>query len=280
MNDRGTGSGCFVLTEEEGVAELTLSRPGELNTMTPAFWNELPHLLRTLNSSGSTRALVLASSGRHFTAGMDLAVFKSGVLDSATARTREQLRNSALLLQETFNLIEQARFPVIAAIQGGCIGGGVDMVCACDLRYATRDAFFCIQEINIGMMADVGTLQRLPKLLPEAVVRELAYTGDRLSAAEAHRLGFVNHLFDSHEELLTAARATARRIATKSPLAIAGSKEAINFARDYPVAVALRMAANWQSGMLDTDEVAAHVVARAGEGPPTIESLAVLPKQL
>jgi enoyl-CoA hydratase len=276
MNEASRHYTCFTVSEDDGVAELTLSRAKELNTMTPAFWNELPGLIGALDASGTTRALIMASSGRHFTAGMDLAVFKGGLLSTGDARAREQFRNTAIYLQEIFNRLERARYPVIAAVQGGCIGGGVDMVCAADLRYATRDAFFCIQEINIGMMADLGTLQRLPKLLPDAVVRELAYTGDRLSATEAHRLGFVNHLFESHDEMLAAARATARKIATKSPLAVAGSKEAITFARDYPVGVALRMTANWQAGMLDDAEVAAHVKSRDSTMPVPLAPLAPL----
>jgi enoyl-CoA hydratase len=246
---------CFTLSEEDGVCELTLSRPDELNTMTRAFWNELPQAIEALNEWGTTRALIISSTGRHFTAGMDLSVFENLAFVTDSARAREHLRQQAALLQKTFSLLEQARFPVIAAVQGGCIGGGLDMACACDLRLAVSDAFFCIQEINIGMMADLGTLQRLPKLLPEAIVRELAYTGDRLSANNAYRLGFVNHVYDTHEAMMLAARSTARRMAQKSPLAIAGSKEAINFARDYPVDVALKMTSNWQAGMLDLSEI-------------------------
>ena len=269
---------CFTLAERDGVAELTMSRPEALNTMTMEFWNELPQLVRALDAAGRTRALVLASTGRHFTAGMDLSVFTGGAMGTDTARAREGIRQKALWLQEAFNRLEQARFPVIAAIHGGCVGGGLDMVCAADLRYATRDAFFTIQEINLGMMADLGTLQRLPKLLPEAVVRELAYTGDRLSAVEAHRLGFVNRLFDTQEELLAGARATAAKIATKAPLAIAGSKEAITFARDHSVALGLQLAATWQAGLLDAPEAIALIMAGKSGPAPEFEPLQELPK--
>ncbi|MGA2550166.1 MAG: enoyl-CoA hydratase-related protein [Burkholderiaceae bacterium] len=268
------------LQSEGGIAELTLSRPEQLNTLGPQFWAELPAVIERLDSEGQTRVLILSSTGKHFTAGMELSMLADGFSETTTARGREQLQRKALHLQAVFNSLEKSRFPVIAAIQGGCVGGGLDMVCACDLRYATKDAFFCIQEINVGLMADLGTLQRLPKLLPEAVVRELAYTGERLDAQEAHRLGFVNHVFEDHAALLAAARKTAARIASKSALAIAGSKETITFSRDYPVAVGLHMAATWQAGMLDTAEVAALARApRGSEAPPT-EPLAPRPKAL
>jgi enoyl-CoA hydratase len=271
---------CFTLAEREGVAELTLSRPEALNTMTPEFWGELPRVLRSLDAAGRTRVLVLASTGRHFSAGMDLRVFASGSLGTDTARAREGLRQKALLLQEAFQLLEGVRFPVLAAVQGGCIGGALDMACAADVRYATRDAFFVVQEINLGMMADLGTLQRLPRLLPPGLVRELAYTGDRLPATEAHRLGFVTRLFDSPAEMLESVRGVAARIAARSPLAVAGSKEAISFARDWPLPVALRMAATWQAGMLDVGEVAAHAMAGKSAPPPGLEPLEPLPGRI
>ena len=243
------------LTQSDGIAELTLCSPETLNAMTPAFWSRLPRLVDELDAAGRTRALIVASTGPHFCAGMDVSVFADADAATATPRARERMRNVGILLQEALNRLERARFPVIAAIQGGCIGGGVDLACACDVRYATADAFFCIQEINIGMMADLGTLQRMPKLIAAGIVRELAYTGDRWPVADAHRLGFVNRVFDSTEALLDGARACARKIAARSALAIAGSKEALNFARDYPVDLASRMAINWQAGMLDVDDL-------------------------
>ena len=154
------------------------------------------------------------------------------------------------------------------------------MVRACDLRYATEDAFFCIQEFNVGMMADLGTLQRLPRLLPEALVRELAHAGDRLSVREAHRLGFVNHAFPGQATLLGAARSTAQRIATHSPLAVSGSKQAITRARDVPVNLGLEVAATWQAGMLDASEVAAAVHAQRTKEPWRAAPLAPLPKSV
>ncbi|HJL75873.1 MAG TPA: enoyl-CoA hydratase-related protein, partial [Acidimicrobiales bacterium] len=187
---------CFDIDLADGIATVTLCRGDELNTMTTAFWGELPALVRELDATGNARAMVLASTGRHFSAGMDLAVFAGdgGGGTAEKGRTRANLRANVLHLQETFSCLEKARMPVLAAIQGGCIGGAVDMVTACDMRYATEDAFFCIQEINIGMTADVGTLQRLPKLIPDGVCRELAYTGRRMPAGEAKSVGLVNEV--------------------------------------------------------------------------------------
>jgi enoyl-CoA hydratase len=275
MNDSG-----FEITQSDGVVELTLSSPETLNALTPAFWTGLPRTVRELDAAGQTRAMIVASTGPHFCAGMDLAVFSDADAPTSDARARERMRNLGILLQDALGRLETARFPVIAAIQGGCIGGGLDLACACDLRYATADAFFCVQEINIGMMADLGTLQRMPKLVPAGIVRELAFTGDRWPAQDAHRLGFVNRLFDTTEALLAGARACARKIAARSPLAIAGSKEAINFARDYPVDVALKMAISWQAGMLDVEDLRRGVGAMRTRGEARFDPLRRLPDAL
>jgi enoyl-CoA hydratase len=143
--------------------------------------------------------------------------------------------------------------PVLVAVQGGCIGAGVDMISACDIRYATKDAFFCIQEINIGMVADVGTLQRLPKLIPLALVKELAYTGRRLPAAKALAHGLVNEVFDSPAALLDAAMQCAREIAAKPPVAVWGTKQVIHYARDHSVEDALRQM-GWVQGAIWSNE--------------------------
>ncbi|MFO1200795.1 MAG: enoyl-CoA hydratase-related protein, partial [Burkholderiaceae bacterium] len=236
---------CFEVENAGKVAHVKLKRAAELNTMTPAFWTELPQIVNAISDEGRARAIVLSSTGKHFTAGMDLSVFTgdSGVASSAGAgdaaevgRARANLRLMALHLQDSFNALERARMPVLAAIQGGCIGGGVDMVSACDMRYATADAFFCIQEINIGMTADVGTLQRLPKIVPEGVVRELAYTGRRMPAQRAKEIGLVNEVYPDQAAMLAGVMEIAEEIAQKSPLAIWGSKEMINYARDHSVA--------------------------------------------
>jgi enoyl-CoA hydratase len=195
--------------------------------------------------------LIISSTGKHFTAGMALDVFSGNgiTLDDNNAIGRA---NIALVLQDmhqSFNLIEQLRMPVISAIQGGCIGGGVDLICASDIRLASKDAFFCIQEINIGMTADLGTLQRLPKLIPEGIVHEMAYTGRRLPAQRAQAVGLVNEVFDTQEAMLEGALQMAKEIAEKPPVAIWGSKQAIHYARDHSTHDALQQMGWLQSGI-------------------------------
>ncbi len=270
------GYTCFDIQLDDGVATVTLNRGEQLNTMVPAFWEELPTLVRELDASGGVRVIVLASTGRHFSAGMDLAVFgerPDGNAKAGPGRLRANMRANVLHLQETFSVLEKARMPVLAAIQGGCIGGAVDMVTACDMRYATEDAFFCIQEINIGMTADVGTLQRLPKLIPEGVCRELAYTGRRMPAAEAKAVGLVNEVFADHEALLDGVRQIARTIASKSPLAIYGSKEMITYTRDHSTADSLNHIATWQSGMFQPSEMMESFKARTEKRDGDFEDL-------
>ena len=261
-------SDCFTLEEgADGVAHLVLCRPERRNAMTLAFWKELPAIVRGLDAAGRTRALVVSSTGPHFTAGMDLSVFSGeAALETSTPEGRTRFRAKLVELQGTFHALAEARFPVIAAVQGGCIGGGVDMVTACCLRYATRDAFFVIQEINIGMMADVGTFNRMPKQLPEAVVRELGYTGDRLTAERAERLGFVNGLFDTPGALVAGALEVARRIATKSPVAVAATKEMISYTRDHGVAASFEYLNALQPGIFSLADIQAALAAQAKRG--------------
>ena len=266
---------CFDVSLEKGVATVTLNRGEELNTMIPAFWIELPKIINSINKSGEARVIVLASTGKHFSAGMDLAVFSMGSADSAaeTGRVRAGLRENALHLQDSFTSLEKARIPVLAAIQGGCVGGAVDMVTACDMRYATEDAFFCIQEINIGMTADVGTLQRLPKLIPEGVCRELAYTGRRMKADEAKSVGLVNEVYSDKDSLFDGVMEIAEEIASKSPLAIWGSKEMITYSRDHSTADSLNYIATWQSGMFQPADMKEAFSSKAENRPSEFDDL-------
>ena len=232
--------------------------------MIPAFWSELPQLIDELSDGTDARVVVLSAEGRHFCSGMDLAVFgadndnavSSGPVGRFPSRQRAGFRTTALKLQRAFSCLEESRLPVLAAVQGACIGGGIDMISAADLRYATEDAFFCIQEINIGMTADVGTLQRMPKLVPEGVVRELAYTGRRMGAAEAKSVGFVNEVYSDHTAMLDAVMDTALEIASKSPMAVWGTKRTMNYSRDHSVSDGLDYIATWNAAMFDTDDMA------------------------
>ena len=209
--------------------------------MHPLFWRELDDVLTHIHKTGTARALVISSTGKHFSAGMALDTFSGAiVMDDQSPEGRAAIFDSLTEMQTTFTKLENLRIPVIAAIQGGCIGGAVDMVTACCIRYATLEAFFCIQEINIGMVADVGTLQRLPKLIPEAIVKEYAYTGRRMPAAKALAYGLVNEVFDTYDAMLAAALQCASEIASKPPVAIWGTKQAIHYARDHSTEDALK----------------------------------------
>jgi enoyl-CoA hydratase len=241
---------CFALTQQDHIAHLVLNRPEALNTMHPKFWRELDDVLAQLHREGRARALVISSTGKHFSAGMALETFGGEIaMDDSTAEGRAAIFDMLTDMQSTFTRLETLRMPVIAAIQGGCIGGAVDMVTACCIRYATADAFFCIQEINIGMVADVGTLQRLPKLVPLGVVKELAYTGRRLPAQKALGYGLVNEVFDTPEAMLAAAMKCAAEIASKPPVAIWGSKQVIQYARDHSVDDSLKQM-GWVQGAI------------------------------
>ena len=264
---------CFTLTQTNHVAHLVLNRPEQLNTMHPTFWRELDEVLTRLHREGSARALVISSTGKHFSAGMALDTFAGAIqMDDQSPQGRAAMFDLLADMQATFTKLESLRMPVICAIQGGCIGGAVDMVSAACIRYASADAFFCIQEINIGMVADVGTLQRLPKLMPLAVVKELAYTGRRLPAAKAQAHGLVNEVFDTAEATLAAALQCASEIASKPPVAIWGTKQAIHYARDHSVEDSLRQmgwlqAAIWSNANV-RESIAAMQARRNGEFAP------------
>ncbi|MBI2749245.1 MAG: enoyl-CoA hydratase/isomerase family protein [Burkholderiales bacterium] len=262
---------CFTLSVSNHVAHLVLNKPEAMNTMHPTFWRELDEVLTHLHREGSARALVISSTGKHFSAGMALETFAANPLDDQTPEGRAAVVDVLGEMQATFTKLETLRIPVIAAIQGGCIGGAVDMVTACCIRYATPQTFFCIQEINIGMVADVGTLQRLPKLIPLAVVKELAYTGRRLDAQRALQYGLVNAVFDSEEAMLDAALQCAAEIASKPPVAIWGTKQAIHYARDHSVDESLQQMGWLQGAIWSNRHVMEAVVAmkgkRAGDFP-------------
>jgi len=241
---------CFELNIDQHIAHLVLNRPDRLNALDMTVWRELDEVLQQLHQANQARVLVISSTGKHFSAGMSLEAFGESVsMDDQSAEGRAAIFDMLSGLQATFTRLETLRIPVIVAIQGGCIGGAVDMVTAACLRYASADAFFCIQEINIGMVADVGTLQRLPKLMPMAVVKELAYTGRRLSADKALQYGLVNEVLPDAAAALATAMKTAAEIASKPPVAIWGTKQALHYARDHSVDDALKQMGWLQSGI-------------------------------
>lgn len=269
---------CFNVTVEDHIAHVVMSRPEKRNSMNAAFWRELPDIIRGLDRAGEARVIVISSTGPHFSAGLDLASFGGlGQGNQADERSRRiqagaALYDTVLTTQDSFNCLEEARIPVLVCIQGGAIGGGVDLAVACDIRYATQDAFLTIQETNIGMTADVGTFPRLVKLIPEGFVREMAYTGRRVPAEEARQMGLINAVYPDHETMLNEVMKIAAEIAKKAPLAVAGCKRMINFARDHSTADGLDYIAIWNASMLKVEEIqealAANSEDRAGNFVP------------
>ena len=247
----------FVCSVEDGIAHIEMNRPDKANSMSPDFWEDLPRLLDDMDHNPDIRAIVLSGRGKHFTGGMDLAAFQ-GIMEltqKEPARGAYALRRLILKLQDSLTSLERVRVPVIAAIHGVCLGGGIDLISACDIRLCTKDASFGVEEIHVGMTADVGTLQRLPKIMPPGIVRELTYTGRRFSADEAKDWGLVNSVHKDRDAVLDAAKALAGDIAAKSPLAVAGAKQAITYARDHSVQDGLDQIATWNAGMLRPDDL-------------------------
>ena len=257
------------------IAHIQLCRPKELNSMIDAFWAGLPEAVRHIDEHALARVIVISSQGKHFSAGMDLSVFQNmgASFNGEPARRAEAFRRHVLKLQDAFNALEEARMPVLVAAQGGIIGGAVDMISACDIRYCTDDAFFCIKETEIGMTADVGTLQRLPHLIPQGLVRELAYTGRNMMSQEALSSGLVNQVYKDQESMLSEVMKIAKTIAGHSPMAVAGCKEMINYTRDHSVSDSLNYIATWQSGMLQMPDVMEAMNAGQQKRKPVFENL-------
>jgi len=269
---------CFEVNVQGHIAHVRLSRPDQRNSMIIAFWNELPAIIKQLDSDGEVRVIVISSTGPHFSSGMDVSVFGGApsTLDKEQRLQRPaRLRDTILRLQDSFTAMERARVPVLAAIQGGCIGAGVDLVTACDIRYATKDAFFTIYETNLAMTADVGTFPRICKLMPDGMVRELAYTGRRLSASDAVTYGLVNAVFENHEQMVDAVLEIASVIASKAPLAVYGCKQMILHARDNSVSDTLDYVALWNASFFQREEIAEAMTAANSQREGEFASLPV-----
>ena len=241
------------VTLDAGVATIALNRPDKANAMSEPMWYEIEQAMAWLDTTPEARVGVLTGRGKYFTAGIDLALLMglgAQIADDCDGRRHEKLRRLILKLQDTLSSIERCRKPVLAAVQGACIGGGMDLITACDMRYCSSNAWFTVKEIDVGMTADVGTLQRLPRLIGEGMARELAYTGRQVDGIEAQRLHLVNRCFESPEALQAGVMEIARSIAAKSPLAIRGCKEMITYGRDHSVADGLNYIATWNAAML------------------------------
>ena len=263
----------FDLYIEDDIAHIRLNRPEKRNSMIPSFWEDLPRVVEDIDDNAKARVIVISSTGPVFTAGMDLNAFTPKQHGSPEDAKRARISHGAAFYdtarktQAAFNALEACRLPVLAAIQGGCVGGGLDMVTACDMRYCTQDAFFTIFEINIGMTADVGTFPRLVQQMPEGLVRELAYTGRRMAADEAMSTGLVNRVFASHEDMLTGVMDIAKEIASKAPLAVYGCKRMINYSKDHTTADTLDYIAIWNASFLQSPEMQEAMISNAEKRP-------------
>lgn len=270
---------CFDVSIRDHIAHIVLKRPEKRNSMIPEFWDELPAIIADLDDFAKARVIVISSTGPHFTSGMDVSSFGDGHLDADDEQARMQhgarFYNNLRRLQKSFSCLEDCRLPVLAAIQGGCIGGGVDLATACDMRYASEDAFFTIFETNIGMTADVGTFPRIAKLIPEGVARELAFTGRRMPAAEAQAVGLVNRVYPTQEAMLEGVMGIAAEIASKAPLATYGNKRMMNYARDHSTADGLDYIAIWNASMLQVGEIREAMAANQEKRPGNFVDLPV-----
>jgi enoyl-CoA hydratase len=258
------------------VATVWLNRPDKANSMNAPLWAEVQQCFEWLDCEPSIRVIVLAGKGRHFCSGIDLSMFAQVVAAQGTdsalandpARASEQLRLVIKRLQANLSAIENCRKPVLAAVQGACVGGGLELIACCDMRYATSSAIFSIKEIDVGMTADVGALQRLPHWMPAGVVRELAYTGRTMDAGEAQVVGLVNRVYPDQDALLAGVAQLAAQIAAKSPIAVRGVKQMLLYTRDHSVSDGLEYVATWNSGMLSQQDVMASVSAAASPEAP------------
>jgi enoyl-CoA hydratase len=254
----------------DGVVTVELNRPEKANAMSQDMWQDIRSVFRWVDETPEARVVIISGRGKYFTSGIDLAMLaglKDQISGPCNGRAREKLRRVILDLQDALSVIERCRKPVIAAIHGACIGGGIDLITCCDMRYAAAEAYFSIKEIDVGMTADVGTLQRLPKLVPDGIARELAYTGRRFDAAEAKQIGLVNRVYDSAETLGEGVAEIAAVIAGKSPLSIRGIKEMIVYSRDHSVADGLNYVATWNAAMLMSEDLTEAMTAALEKRP-------------
>ena len=254
----------FTVTATEQVATLVFTNPKRSNAMGEAFWTEFPQAIKELAAQGNTRALVIYGEGDHFSAGIDLAMFQSPTLAPAlanlhTTEGKDHLLHVITRMQDAFTAIEKAPFPVIAAIHGVCLGAGLDLAAACDFRYASSSATFAIEEINLGIMADLGSLQRLPLIMPAGLVREMAFTGMRIASDRALSSGLVNAVYPLKDDLLKFVMQTAQVMASKSVKAASATKQSLNYGIDHGVFEALHLTAKLQTRVIDPVEIVANI---------------------
>jgi len=267
----------FDVEINNSIAHIRFNRPEKRNSMNEDFWNLFPKEVEELDDSGEIRALIVSSTGPHFSSGIDLNMFKDDVVEDESkhelGRSRGYFIQQLHYLQNAASCLEAARFPVIAAIQGGCIGGGIDLVTAADMRICTKDAFFLIEEINVGLAADIGTIQRLPKIIPAGIAREWTMMGEKVSADRAKEVGLVSSLHENQEEMLKSAFEIAEKLASKTPLAMWVTKEVLNYSRDHSVKEGLENVALWNAAMLHKEDVMTTMMSKMQKKKPEYRNL-------
>ena len=261
---------AFVVELIGNVAHVQINRPEKINAMNAAFWTEIIDIFQWIEDTDAVRAVVLSGAGKHFSSGIDLMLLASVANDLGkdVGRNARLLRRKILELQASFNAVDNCRKPVLAAIQGYCIGGAIDLISACDMRYAAEDAQFSIKEVDIGMAADVGTLQRLPRIIGDGMLRELAYTGRQFGAEQARSIGLVNRVYPDQESLLAGVLEIADEIAAKSPIAVTGTKAMISYMRDHTVNDGLEYVATWNAAMLQSNDLRVAIAAHMSKQKP------------
>lgn len=266
----------FDIEIKGSIAHIQFNRPEKRNSMNEDFWNLFPKEVEGLDDRGDIRALIISSQGPHFTAGIDLAMLKNdqeNLNSGEMGRNRAYFRQQIIYLQKIATCLELVRFPVITAIQGGCIGGGIDLICAADIRLCSKDAFFKVEEINVGLAADIGTLQRLPKIIPAGIAREWALTGDSVDANRAHEVGLINYVYDSQDEMMNSSFEMADKLASKSPLAMWATKENLNYARDHTVEEGLNYVSLWNAATLHQEDIMTSMSAKLTKQKPEYKNL-------
>ncbi|AJO78929.1 MULTISPECIES: crotonase/enoyl-CoA hydratase family protein [Pseudomonas] len=261
---------AFRVELADNIAHVQINRPEKINAMNAAFWSEIIEIFRWIDDTDAVRVVVLSGAGKHFSSGIDLMML-AGVaneLGKDVGRNARLLRRKILQLQASFNAVDQCRKPVLAAIQGYCLGGAIDLIAACDMRYAAEDAQFSIKEIDIGMAADVGTLQRLPRIIGDGMLRELAYTGRTFGAEEARGMGLVNRTYADSASLLDGVMGIARDIAGKSPIAVGGTKQMLSYMRDHRIDDGLEYIATWNAAMLQSNDLRVAMAAHMSKQKP------------
>ena len=250
---------AFTVETSDHVAQVTLTGPGKGNAMGPDFWRELPEIFNALDADPDVRAIVLTGSGKHFSYGLDLpamsGTFGPLLADKALAAPRTDFLNEIRRMQAAVTAVADCRKPVIAAVSGWCIGGGLDLIAAVDIRYASADAKFSLREAKVAIVADIGSLHRLPAIIGEGHLRELAYTGKDIDAARAEKIGLVNDVFDDQQAALEAAHATAREIAANPLLVVQGAKDVMYQRNASEVAEGLRYVSAWNAAFLPSEDL-------------------------